>query len=75
MKSLSGSLLILAMLFCMIFGMHRTGGHSTPYFGLQVYTATNSLNYNSGIGFNTDRVLGNSYSGCEQVAEGIYEVY
>jgi len=65
----------LACVSIQIFGMHRTGGHSSPYFGLEVYTATNSMNYNPSIGFNTDRVIGSGHSGRERVAEGIYEVY
>lgn len=40
-------------------------------FGLQLYTATNSINYNSAGGFNTDRVLGPRHSTCKQVAEGV----
>jgi hypothetical protein len=56
-----------------IFGMHRTGGHSTPYFGLEVDTS-NSVSYNHGAGYDNGSVMGN-HSIAEKVAEGIYELY
>lgn len=48
-----------------IFGIHSTGGHSTPYFGLEVDTSTNSAGYKHG----------GHHSVAKQVADGIYEVY
>jgi len=58
-----------------IFGMHSTGGHSTPYFGLEVDTSTNSVSYNHGSGYDNGGVIGNHHSVAEKVAEGIYELY
>ena len=61
---------------CMrIFGMHSTGGHSTPYFGLEVDTSSNSASYNHGTGYNNGGVIGNHHSTAEKVADGIYEIY
>lgn len=58
-----------------IFGMYRTGGHSTPYLGLEVDTSTNSVSYNHGAGYDNGGVIGNHHEVAEQVAEGIYELY
>jgi hypothetical protein len=58
-----------------IFGMHRTGGHSTPYFGLEVDTSTNSISYQHGSGYADGGVIGSHYSEPERVANGIYEIY
>jgi hypothetical protein len=58
-----------------IFGMHSTGGHSTPYFGLEVDTSTNSASYKHGAGYDNGGVIGNHHSVAEQVADGIYEIY
>jgi hypothetical protein len=58
-----------------IFGMHSTGGHSTPYFGLEVDTSTNSVGYNHGTGYENGGVIGNHHSTYNQVAEGVFEIY
>lgn len=58
-----------------IFGMHSTGGHSRPYFGLEVDTSTNSVSCNHGAGYGNGGVIGNRHTVAEQVAEGIYELY
>jgi hypothetical protein len=58
-----------------IFGIYSTGGHSVPYFGLEVYTSTNNAVYKHGTGYNNGGVIGNHHSVSEQVAEGIYEIY
>jgi hypothetical protein len=58
-----------------IFGIHSTGGHSTPYFGLEVDTSTNSIGNNHGTGYDNGGVIGNRHSTNNQVAEGIYEIY
>jgi hypothetical protein len=55
-----------------IFGVHSTGGHSTPYFGLEVVSGLVG-NYRprpSGGG-----VSGNCYHTYRRVTEGIYEIY
>jgi hypothetical protein len=58
-----------------IFGMHSTGGHSRPFFGLEVDTSTNSQGYKHGTGYDNGGVIGNHHSVAEQVTEGIYEIY
>ncbi len=58
-----------------IFGIYSTGGHSTPYFGLEVDTSTNSTDYKHGTGYDNGGVIGNHHSVAEKVAEGIYEIY
>jgi len=58
-----------------IFGIHSTGGHSTPYFGLEIDTSTNSVSYKHGSGYDNGGVIGNHHSVADQVAEGIYEIY
>jgi hypothetical protein len=59
-----------------IFGMHASGGHSKPYFGLEVDTSTNNASYNHGTGYDNGRgVIGNHHSIAKQVAEGVYELY
>jgi hypothetical protein len=61
---------------CMrIFGAHSTPAHSTPYFGLEVETSTNSADYKHGTGYDNGNVIGNHHSVAEQIAEGIYELY
>ena len=57
-----------------IFGIHSTGGHSTPYFGLEVLTSGKVEEYKPGVGYGGG-VIGNFHSTCRQVAEGIYEIY
>ena len=58
-----------------IFGIHATGGHSTPYFGLEVDTSTNSMGYEHGTGYDNGGVIGNHHSIAKPVAHGIYEIY
>ena len=58
-----------------IFGIHSTGGHSTPYFGLEVDTSTNSIGYKHGSGYDNGGVIGNYHSEAVQVADGVYEIY
>jgi hypothetical protein len=58
-----------------VFGAHSTGGHSSPYFGLEVDTSANSAGYKHGTGYDQGGVIGNYHSTYNQVAEGIYEIY
>ena len=58
-----------------IFGAHRMPAHSSPYFGLEIDTSTNSASYKHGTGYDNGNVMGNHHSVAEQVAEGIYELY
>lgn len=58
-----------------IFGMHRTGGHSSPYLGLEVEVSTNSANGEQVAGNGNGGVTGNYHSVRKKVAEGIYELY
>ena len=57
-----------------LFGMHSTGGHSTPYFGLEVVCGTNIPEYRPNKG-NSGGVSGNHHSTFKKIAEGIYEIY
>jgi hypothetical protein len=57
-----------------IFGIHSTGGHSTPYYGLEVFTTPKIENYKPGVGYGGG-VIGNYHSTYNQVADGIYEIY
>ncbi len=54
------------------FGMHSTGARSTPYFGIEVVTGTNTEGYHP---VSSGGVSGNSYHGCTMVTDSIYEVY
>jgi hypothetical protein len=56
-----------------IFGIHSTGGHSTPYFGLEVVTRKTE-DYKPGAGYGGG-VSGNYHSTFSEVADGIYEIY
>jgi hypothetical protein len=58
-----------------VFGAHSTGGHSTPYFGLEVLTTSKSEAYRPGVGYWGGGVIGNYHSTYKEVAEGIYEIY
>jgi len=56
-----------------IFGLHSTGGHSTPYYGLEVVCGTGADSYTP----NPSRggVSGNHYDSYRRVTERIYEIY
>ncbi len=56
-----------------IFGMHSTGGHSTPYFGLEVVCATNAASYRPQPA--RGGVSGNHYDSYNRVTDRIYEIY
>lgn len=58
-----------------VFGIHSTGGHSTPYFGLEVDTSTNNIGYKHGSGYDNGGVIGNFHSQAVQIAQGVYEIY
>lgn len=55
-----------------IFGMHSTGGHSTPYFGLEIACGTNAESYRPQA---HGGVSGNHFNSYEQVAGRVYEIY
>lgn len=57
-----------------LFGMHSTGGHSTPYFGLEIVCGTNANGYHPHEG-STRGVTGNRHSTYREVEEGVYEIY
>jgi hypothetical protein len=54
--------------------MHSTGGHSTPYFGLEIVCSTNAAEYPPKSG-NSGDVSGNRHSTYNKVADGIFEIY
>lgn len=56
-----------------IFGIHRTGGHSTPYFGLEIVCGTNVESYRPEPA--RGGASGNHYDNYKQVADRIYEIY
>jgi hypothetical protein len=56
-----------------VFGIHSTGGHSTPYFGLAVVCATNATSYCPPSSHGG--VSGNYYTSYQKVTDTIYEVY
>jgi hypothetical protein len=56
-----------------IFGLHSTGGHSTPYFGLEVVSGTNADSYFPHPG--SGGVSGNHYDTYRKVTNRIYEIY
>lgn len=55
-----------------IFGMHSTGGHSTPYFGLEVVAMSSSEDYTPKA---RPAASGNGHRNYRKVSEGVYEVY
>lgn len=58
-----------------VFGLHRTGGHDTPYLAYEIDTSTNSISYQHGTGYQNGGVIGNYHSVAKQVADGIWELY
>ena len=55
-----------------IFGMHSTGGHSTPYFGLEIVAASSNEDYTPKA---RPAVSGNGHRNYRKVSEGIYEIF
>jgi hypothetical protein len=55
-----------------VFGMHATGGHSTPYFGLEVVATPSSVNYTPKA---RPAASGNGHLNYQRVSEGVYEVF
>ena len=55
-----------------IFGMHSTGGHSTPFFGLEVVATPSSENYTPKA---RPAASGNGHLGYQKVSDGVYEIY
>jgi hypothetical protein len=55
-----------------IFGMHSSGGHSIPYYGLDVVCESSSTPYQPE---SSQAAAGNSHFKYRKVAENIYEVY
>ncbi len=64
----------VAVMHIRLFGMHSTGGYSTPYFGLEVVCGTGAERYRPKQG-KSGGVSGNSHSTYKKVAEGVYEIY
>jgi hypothetical protein len=55
-----------------LFGIHSSGGPSTPYFGFEVLTAAKQEGYQPAI---ARGVIGYQHSNYHELAEGIYEIY
>jgi hypothetical protein len=55
-----------------IFGMHSTGGHSIPYFGLDVVATPSSGEYTPKA---STAASGNGHRDYRKVSDGVYEVY
>jgi hypothetical protein len=51
--------------------MHSTGGHSIPYFGLEVVCSTNAASYRPQAAHGGENYYENYY----RVTETIYEIY
>jgi hypothetical protein len=56
-----------------VFGMHSTGGHSTPYYGLEVPCGAGAESYEPRP--SQGGVSGNRYTSFRKVADGVFEVY
>jgi hypothetical protein len=56
-----------------VFGLHATGGHSTPYYGLEVVCAANAEHYHPQPA--QGGVPGNHYDSYRRVTDTIYEIY
>jgi hypothetical protein len=56
-----------------VFGMHSTGGHSTPYFGLEVVSGPGAESYRPRP--SRGGVSGNGYRSFSPVTDRIYEIY
>ena len=55
-----------------IFGLHATGGHATPYFGLDVVSGTNGDAYKPAP---STAASGNCHDTYRKVTDKIYEVF
>jgi hypothetical protein len=55
------------------FGMHSTGGHSTPYFGLEVVSGPGAETYKPTPSLGG--ASGNGYRRYRAVTDRIYEIY
>ncbi len=55
-----------------VFGMPSTGGHPTPYFGLEVVSGTGTKDYTPRP---QEATSGNRHVNYSRVTEGIYEIY
>jgi hypothetical protein len=54
-----------------VFGAHATGGHSTPYFGLEIVCATNHSHRPQP----HPAAAGNGFVSYRQVSEGVFEIF
>jgi hypothetical protein len=62
----------VAVLRIQIFGSHSTGGHSTPYSGLEIISGPGGEDYRPRA---SRGATGNRHTSYRKVEEGIYEVY
>jgi hypothetical protein len=62
----------VSVLHIQIFGMHRTGGHDTPYYGLDILREPEPKDFQPQ---STDPNQRYSHFHYRKIADGIYEVY
>jgi hypothetical protein len=55
-----------------VFGAHATGGHSTPYFGLEVVATPSNEDYTPKA---HPAASGNAHVNYRKVCEGVYEIF
>ena len=56
-----------------VFGMHRTGGHDTPYLAYEIDTSTNSISYQHGLEYSG--AFGYRRFVVKRIAKAIYELH
>ena len=64
---------LVAVVRIKIFGLHSTGGHSTPYFGLEVVCGAGTETYRPRP--SRGGVSGNRYRSFSRVTDRIHEIY
>ena len=55
-----------------VFGMHSSGGRSTPYFGLEIVATASSEDYTPKARL---AASGNGHVNYRKVSDGVYEIY
>ncbi len=63
----------VAVVHIRIFGMHSTGGHSIPFYGLEVPCGAGAENYTPH--YDVEGVVGMRHLDFRKVADGVFEIY